>query len=118
MKNSVWSMNYQSISLWDNMKTLNEFLTEGKVVEKDGIITITITKKQAEEVEYSFDTTEYPEKLGKLKGTKLTMTKEQAKNLGYRLTSDYDPSYGFESLSKAMTKSMYKLGQTISKYGK
>ena len=50
-------MNYQSISLWDNMKTLNEFLTEGKVVEKDGIITITITKKQAEEVEYSFDTT-------------------------------------------------------------
>lgn len=100
------------------MKTLKYFLSEGKVVEKDGIFRVSLTKKQKEEVSISIDNSEHPESLGEVKGNKLVMTKEQAKNMGKRLEDDYDPNWGLESLSKALTKSLFNLGKQVSDLGK
>lgn len=100
------------------MKTFSEFMNEGKVIKKDDVIVVTLTKAQKAEIIYSMDNSEAPERLGVIKGNRLIMTPEQAINMSHRITSDYDPNYGLETLSKQLTKSLYNIGNEINKINK
>jgi hypothetical protein len=86
------------------MKNLKQFINETETFK------FKITKAQHDEISFNMESADNPQDLGKLNKTFWAGDKASAHKLGQRLKFDYDPSYGFEGLSKKLGSSLHKLG--------
>lgn len=97
------------------MKSFTSFLEEGKVVEDDDMIIVTVPKAVADEVQMAtFETSETD--YGEKKGNKLHLYKSELKSLADRWKYDYDIHSGLEDVKPALKRKMQELGKTILKY--